>query len=93
MVFKAASFHGEEPEVETQHSTRAVLESAVAHALAVAGSIDASDVAVRAAGNEITLDGSVATTGEIERATLVAQAVAGVGRVRNRIVAGGAPAP
>jgi len=87
MVFKAATFHGDEPEVETEHSTRATLETAVANALAVAGGIDACDVEVRAHGQEITLDGSVGTPQEIARATVVAEAVDGVRVVRNRIVA------
>jgi osmotically-inducible protein OsmY len=86
MVFKAATFHGIEPEIETEHHTRAVLEAAVANALAVAGGIDACDVEVRAKGQEITLDGMVATPGEIERASIVAKTVEGVRLVRNRIV-------
>jgi osmotically-inducible protein OsmY len=88
MVLKAATFHGEEPEVETEHYTRASLEAAVANALATSGGLDAWDVKVRSVGEEIVLDGSVATAAEIERATEVAQSVDGVGSVRNQIVVG-----
>ncbi|MEZ2126573.1 MULTISPECIES: BON domain-containing protein [unclassified Sinorhizobium] len=88
MVFKQASFHGLEPEVEVDHFTRARLEAAVANALAVAGGIDASDVSVTANDADILLGGTVATVEEIERATAVARAVEGVGTVRNQILIG-----
>lgn len=88
MVFKQASFHGLEPEVEVNHFTRARLEAAVANALAVAGGIDASDVSVTSNDADILLSGTVATVGEIERATAVARAVEGVGVVRNQILLG-----
>lgn len=88
MVFKQASFHGLEPEVEVDHFTRARLEAAVANALAVAGGIDASDVSVTANDCDILLSGTVATVDEIERATAVARAVEGVGVVRNQILIG-----
>ena len=88
MVFKQASFHGLEPEVGVDHFTRATLEAAVAHALAVAGGIDASDVTVIANDSDIFLGGSVATVDEIERATAVARAVEGVAMVRNQILLG-----
>ena len=87
MVFKAPTFHGGEPQVETDHSTRAALETAVANALAVAGGIDACGVTVSAHEQEITLDGTVGTAEEVARATLVAEAIEGVLAVRNRIVA------
>lgn len=85
MVFKAATFHGIEPKFDSENSRRSALESAVANALAVAGGVDASEVTVTAVGQEIRLDGAVATAQEIERATAVAAAVAGVRLVRNRI--------
>jgi len=88
MVLKAATFHGEEPEVETEHYTRASLEAAVANALATSGGINAWDIKVRSVGEEIVLDGSVATGAEIDRATEVAQSVEGVGLIRNQIVVG-----
>jgi osmotically-inducible protein OsmY len=88
MVLKAATFHGEEPEVETEHYTRASLEAAVANALATSGGINAWDIKVRSVGEEIVLDGSVATAEEIDRATEVVQSVEGVGAVRNQIVMG-----
>lgn len=88
MVFKQASFHGLEPEVEVDDFTRARLEAAVANALAVAGGIDASDVSVTANDADIMLSGTVATVEEIERATAVARAVEGVGMVRNQILIG-----
>ncbi|NLR99084.1 BON domain-containing protein [Rhizobium sp. P38BS-XIX] len=86
MVFKAATFHGMELYLENEHSRRSELESTVANALAVAGGIDASDVRVTAAGQEIRLDGTVASQPEIRRATAVAEAIRGVRLVRNRIM-------
>ncbi len=88
MVFKAATFHGAELYLENDQARRSALESAVANALAVAGGIDASDVTVTAAGQEIRLDGSVATDQEVKRATAVAESIRGVRLVRNRIAVG-----
>ena len=88
MVFKAATFHGMELDLENEQSRRSALESTVANALAVAGGIDASDVTVTAAGQEIRLDGTVATQQEVKRATTVAESIPGVRRVRNRIAVG-----
>ncbi|MDE1991259.1 MAG: BON domain-containing protein [Rhizobiaceae bacterium] len=88
MVFKAATFHGVQPNFEGGMNRRSQLESAVANALAVAGGVDATDVVVTAAGQEIRLDGSVATPEEIERATMIASSVFGVRLVRNRIMVG-----
>lgn len=88
MVFKAATFHGAELYVESEQARRSALESAVANALAVAGGIDASDVRVIAAGQEIRLDGMVATQQEVMRATAVAESIPGVRLVRNRIAVG-----
>jgi osmotically-inducible protein OsmY len=88
MVLKAATYHGEEPEVETEHHARVAMEAAVANALATSGGVDAWDIKVRSVGEEIVLDGSVATAAEIERATEVARSVAGVGPIRNQIVVG-----
>ncbi|MBM7043582.1 MULTISPECIES: BON domain-containing protein [Rhizobium] len=88
MVFKAATFHGMELDLESEQSRRSALESTVANALAVAGGIDASDVTVTAAGQEIRLDGTVATLQEVKRATTVAESIPGVRLVRNRIAVG-----
>jgi osmotically-inducible protein OsmY len=88
MVFKAATFHGMELAVESVNARRSALESTVANALAVAGGIDASDVIVTAVGQEIRLDGSVATEDEIIRATAVVTSITGVRLVRNRIEVG-----
>ncbi|MDL2406344.1 BON domain-containing protein [Rhizobium calliandrae] len=88
MVFKAATFHGVETKIESENARRSALESAVANALAVAGGLDASDVIVIAAGQEIRLHGMVATQQEVERATAVAEAVPGVRLVRNMIEVG-----
>jgi osmotically-inducible protein OsmY len=85
MVFKAATFRGTEPQVETDHHTRAALEAAVSAALGTAGGIDASDVVVTAVETVIILDGSVGHADEVMRAAEVAQAVEGVVAVRNRI--------
>lgn len=86
MVFRSPTFHGAEPQVETDHSTRAALEESVSNALGVAGGIDACDVVVTADGDEVFLDGVVGTVREIERATAVAKAVEGVRSVQNRIL-------
>jgi osmotically-inducible protein OsmY len=88
MVLKAATFHGEAPEVENEYANRASLEAAVANALATSGGVDGWDIKVRSVGDEIVLDGSLGTTAEIERATEVARSVEGVGTVRNQIVVG-----
>jgi osmotically-inducible protein OsmY len=86
MVSKPGTFFGHEPEVEVDDRTKAALEAAVAEALATSGGVDASDVHVTAQGSAIVLSGLVATRGELERATVVAQAVSGVGSVANNIV-------
>ncbi|MBB4291900.1 osmotically-inducible protein OsmY [Rhizobium leguminosarum] len=89
MVFKEQTFHGLEPEIETEIANRALLESAVANALAIAGGIDAADVEVTMDEDQVVLTGTVGTVGEIERATAVAKAVEGVHSVQNRILLGG----
>jgi osmotically-inducible protein OsmY len=89
MVLKDPTFHRLEPEVELEFGNREALEAAVANALATAGGIDASDVNIVVSdGDRIVLSGTVATVGEIERATVVAQAVEGVRDVRNQILLG-----
>lgn len=88
MVLKEATFHGERPEIEEEFVNHATLEIAVADALAAAGNIDASEVEVTAQTDEIVLSGTVSTVEQIERATHVALAVAGVKDVRNRILLG-----
>jgi hypothetical protein len=88
MVFKAATFHGIAPAIESENAMRSALECEVANALAVAGGLDASDVTVTAVGQEIRLGGTVATLGEMKRASAVAEAMAGVRLVRNRILVG-----
>lgn len=88
MVFKEATFHGKQPEIETEFTNHAALEIAAADALASAGDIDASDVQVTADDNDIVLTGTVSTVGEIERATVIVRSVKGVHDVRNRILLG-----
>lgn len=88
MVFKQATFHGKQPEIEAEPVNHATLERAVAAALATAGGIDASDVEVTAEGDNIVLSGTVGSAYEIERATAVAQSISGVRAVRNQIVLG-----
>ncbi|UIK04467.1 BON domain-containing protein [Neorhizobium galegae] len=83
MVFKHQHFHETSPEVEAEFPPSATLEGAVSDALASAGGIDASDVAVIASGSEITLSGTVQLESEIARAEEVALGVAGVATVRN----------
>jgi osmotically-inducible protein OsmY len=88
MIFKQARFFGEIPEIELEFANHASLEEAVANALAVAGGLDASDLNVTVDNRDVVLSGTVATVAEIERATAVAQAVAGVQSVRNQILLG-----
>jgi osmotically-inducible protein OsmY len=88
MVFKEATFHGKQPEIEAEFVNHATLEIAAAEALAVAGSIDASDVQVTAENEEIVLTGTVGTVEEIERATAVVSSIKGVHGVRNQILLG-----
>jgi osmotically-inducible protein OsmY len=88
MVFKEATFHGKQPEIEAEFVNHATLEIAAAEALAVAGSIDASDVQVTAENEEIVLTGTVGTVEEIERATAVVSSVRRVHGVRNQILLG-----
>ncbi|MCS0460873.1 MULTISPECIES: BON domain-containing protein [Rhizobium] len=84
MVFKQPTFFGEPFDPETGDED-ASLEEAVANALAVAGGIDAADVKVTVEDHAVVLTGVVATAPEIERATAVAQAIAGGKPVRNDI--------
>lgn len=86
MVTKPGKFFGHEPEAEREDRTKAALEAAVADALATSGGIDASDVQVTAEGHDIILSGLVATHGEVDRAIVVAGAVAGVSSVKNEII-------
>lgn len=86
MVTKPGTFFGHEPEAEQEDRTKAALEAAVAGALATSGGVDASDVHVTAEGHDIVLSGLVATRNEVDRAIIVAKAVAGVGTVRSQIV-------
>ncbi|CDZ48321.1 BON domain-containing protein [Neorhizobium galegae] len=85
MVFKHQHFHETPPEVEAEFPPSATLEGAVSDALASAGGIDASDVAVIAHGSEVTLSGTVQLESEIARAEEVALGVAGVTSVRNEL--------
>lgn len=85
MVFKHQHFHETPPEVEAEFPPGATLEGAVSDALASAGGIDASDVAVIARGSEVTLSGTVQLESEIARAEEVALGVAGVATVRNEL--------
>ncbi|MBT9369121.1 BON domain-containing protein [Rhizobium sp. CSW-27] len=87
MVFKPQTYHEREPTVDVQYPPQAALETRVAAALASAGGLDATDLAVTAEGNTIVLTGSVLQTGEIERAAEVAMSVEGVTSVTNRLSA------
>lgn len=84
MVFKAGTFHGDErEEIMPQHP--AVLEQAVAAALASLASIDATAITVTAKGDRIILTGSTMTPEEADRAAEAARTVKGVGSVEQRI--------
>ena len=87
MVFKEGTFHGEIPEhFDGPHP--AVLETAVADALAAAGTVDPSDVAVTCENGVIYLTGRVGSPEEIARAIDIASSVAGVRAVESTLVAG-----
>lgn len=94
MVLKDRRFFGapaehRAPRAPAEHraprSPDAELEAQVACALADDGEVDASDVAVTASGDEITLSGTVTRTEEIGRCSRIALRVDGVGSVRNVI--------
>ncbi len=87
MVFKEGTFHGEVPEhFDGPHP--ALLETAVADALAAAGTIDPSDVAVTCEKGTVFLTGRVGSPEEIERAIAIAASVAGVMAVESKLSAG-----
>lgn len=87
MVFKEGTFHGEIPEhFDGPHP--AVLETAVADALAAAGTLDPSDIAVTCENATVYLTGRVGTMEEIARAIDVASSVAGVHAVESKLIAG-----
>ncbi|NVP53650.1 BON domain-containing protein [Mycoplana rhizolycopersici] len=87
MVFKEGTFHGEVPEhFDGPHP--ALLETAVADALAAAGTIDPSDVAVTCENGTVFLTGRVGSLEEIERAVAIAASVAGVRAVESKLSAG-----
>lgn len=85
MVFKHQHFHQTVPESEAKTPPRAALEGTVSDALASAGGIDASEVAIIARGTEITLSGRVQLEEEVRRAEEVALGVKGVTGVRNEL--------
>ena len=72
MIFKEGTFHGELPE-HFDGPQPALLEMAVADALAAAGTIDASDVAVTCEGGTVHLSGRVGSPEEIDRAIAIAR--------------------
>jgi hypothetical protein len=85
MVFKHQQFHETAPEIEVEFPAHAALEGAVSDALASAGGIDATDVAVIVSGSMVTLSGMVGREQEIARAEEVARSVEGVTEVKNEI--------
>lgn len=87
MVFKPQSYHEYEPTVEREFPPQAILETSVAAALASAGGLDATNIAVIAERSTVTLRGRVLLTGEIRRAEEVARSVDGVKTVINTLVA------
>ena len=87
-TFKHQSFHEELPVDETEFPPRAVLETRVADALAVAGGIDATGVNIVAEGTTIVLSGSVMFESEVERAEEIARSIQGVENVQNGLVTG-----
>jgi osmotically-inducible protein OsmY len=87
-TFKHQSFHEELPVVETEFPPRAVLETRVADALAVAGGIDATGVNIVAEGTTIVLSGSVMFESEVKRAEEIARSIQGVENVQNGLVTG-----
>ena len=87
MVFKEGTFHGELPEhFDGPHP--ALLETAVADALAAAGTIDPSDVAVTCENGTVYLTGRLGSLEEIDRAIAIAGSVKGVRGVEAQLSAG-----
>ncbi|MBD9374948.1 BON domain-containing protein [Rhizobium sp. ARZ01] len=87
MVFKEGTFHGELPEhFDGPHP--ALLETAVADALAAAGTIDPSDVAVTCENGTVYLTGRLGSLEEIDRAIAIARSVDGVRGVEAQLSAG-----
>ena len=82
MVFKPQRFHEEKPEIAREFPEDAVLETAVADALAASEGLDATALKVVARRGEILLLGKLGGVEELERALEVALAVPGVMRVR-----------
>lgn len=89
MVFKPQTFYGEPASPEIDPHSDAALEARVAAALAQAGDIDATNVAVTAVGSRIVLSGTVALQTEAGIAEDIASRVSGVGGVENLLAAVG----
>lgn len=87
MVFKEGTFHGEIPEhFDGPHP--ALLETAVADALAAAGTVDPSDIKVTYKIDTVYLTGRVGSEEEIGRAIAIARSVKGVTLVESTLTAG-----
>lgn len=89
MVSKPQQFQDRPALAEIEDPTLAEVEAQVAAALAVAGFVDATQVAVTMVNGVVVLDGFVNTTEEIDRVAEVALSVQGVATVRNAVVAVG----
>ncbi|TRL38766.1 BON domain-containing protein [Rhizobium straminoryzae] len=89
MVFKPQTFHAEQPVVTAENPPDAQLETRVAEALASAGGLDPTNLAVTVEGTTVILTGSVLLPGESDRAAEVALSVAGVTSVTNHLRASG----
>lgn len=84
MVFKEGTYKGEMPEhFDGPHP--ALLETAVADALSLAGDVDASDIAVTCEGRRIVLSGSVNSAEEAKRAVEIAASIKDVAAVDSRL--------
>jgi hyperosmotically inducible periplasmic protein len=73
------------PSAATAKKANRALGRKVRSALAKAQGIDVSNVVVRARGGAVTLEGSVPDQSQVDKAATVAQGVAGVSSVSNKL--------
>ena len=84
MIFRFPHSYGEDV-YGLNHGTPA-LEAAVRNALASAYDVESQDITVSTLGAYVILEGFVSRNSDLERAIEIAEDVAGVGAVRNRIL-------
>jgi Flp pilus assembly secretin CpaC len=85
MVYKPQTFHG----VDVNENASAFNETAVAEALARAGTLDASNVSVTSVGETLVLQGTVSYPQEVAEAGDIAARTASGSRIENLVQATG----